>query len=85
VDPSLIGALALGVLGVLVWRLLQRPEPLPRCPDCKLEMERDAAMLDPNEPATRYPLAGGLLAEQAQPHLIVYHCPRCGRRARVRR
>jgi hypothetical protein len=85
VDPSLVLALALGVLGVLAWKQFKPKEKAPRCPNCKLEMERDAAMLDPDDPATRHPLAGGMLAEQLLPQLILYHCPRCGRRTRIRR
>ena len=84
-DPGLVLALALGVLALLAWHGFQQKEKPPRCPDCKLEMERDATMLDPDDPATRYPIAGGMLSEQLRPQLVPYHCPRCGRRGRLRR
>ena len=86
-DVSLLVALALGVGAVLIWTLLRRKETVPRCADCNLDMERNTAMLDPNDPATRFPQGGAILGEQytAQPHLVLYHCPRCNRRTRIRR
>ena len=86
-DYSLLVALGLGVAGVLIWARLRRREKLPRCPACKLEMERDAAIPDPDDPAVRHPMAGSMIGEMAStlPYVILYHCPRCGRRTRVRR
>jgi hypothetical protein len=86
-DLSLLVALALGVGAVLGWSLFRRTEPVPRCARCNLDMERDAAMLDPNDPATRMAHGGIILGEQfsGYPHLVFYHCPGCNRRARVRR
>jgi hypothetical protein len=87
VDYSLLVALALGVAGVLVWTQLRRKEKMPRCPACKLDMERDAAILDPDDPTVRHPMAGSMIGEMAStlPYVVLYHCPRCGRRVRRRR
>jgi len=75
-DPAFLLALALGVLGVVIYLKLQPPpRPLPHCRECNLPMERGEEIVDPDHPELRY------IPGERQAY---FYCPRCRRRVRAR-
>lgn len=82
-DLSLLVALMLGVGGVVVWSLRRRKAPkLPRCADCKLDMEHDADI--PEELTLGNRLALDMGPANSRIVASLYHCPKCNKKARVR-
>ena len=53
-DPALLVALAVGVLGVVVFVRLRASPRAPRCAECNLPMVRDEDILDAENPELRH-------------------------------
>ena len=75
-DPALLIALAVGVIGFVLYMKLQpRPPKVPECSSCGQAMERGDEIVDPEHPERRY-IPGDRLA--------YFHCHQCQRRVRAR-
>jgi hypothetical protein len=58
-DPSLFVAIALAMVGVVLYAELRRARAaVPRCAECRLDMERDTTELDPFGIERSHPFAG---------------------------
>jgi hypothetical protein len=75
-DPAFLIALAIGILGFVVYARLQpRPPKTPECLECGETMERGEPIPDPEHPEHRF-IPGEREA--------YFKCPRCGRQVRAR-
>jgi hypothetical protein len=73
---AIVGALALIV--VFVWGPRRQQRAVPRCPDCKVPMQREARALDTAHYLDSYqPMVPRPGEDQ---YASAYRCPRCDRR-----
>jgi hypothetical protein len=76
VDPAFLIAVALGILGFVVYTRVQpRPPKTPECLECGVTMEQGDTIADPEHPEHRF-IPGEREA--------YFSCPRCGRRVLAR-
>ena len=83
---GLLVAIGLGIVGVVLWQFLRRRSPkTPRCADCRLEMVSAGVVPEALPIRHVFALGFGPAGLTGRPMMHLYQCPKCNKRARIRR